>query len=277
MMTDEERRAAAAEAHAGWPARPGSAPVKRARAQLAQVLWSKGGERRLPTTAALDRVLGALPDEELAWICELSPLGPLYFLPTRGFVRALADELVRLGARRVVEVAAGDGFLSRCLRRAAGDLEVIATDGGQWQRASARMTPAEERALRGTDVPGLSLGADVRRLPAARAVRELAPDVVLCAWLPPGHALLDGLIRAPVRYVLEIGAGSGITASAYSWRFHHEFLEGRLARHARCRLDSRPAATLHSRITLYYGRAHSEHDEERVRRGDWLWQFRASS
>ena len=96
---------------------------------------------------------------------------------------------------------------------------------------------------------------------------------MLCSWLPPGH-LLDELIRAPVQHVLEIGAGSGVTASAYSWRFQHEFLEGPLEQSARCRLDTRPARTLHSKVTLYFGAQHPDFFEERVRPGDWLWQYK---
>lgn len=247
--------------------------MRKARAALARALWSATGERRLPGQAELDRALKALPAEELGWLCEFSPLGPLYFLPTRRFVHALARELRKLGVRRVVEVAAGDGFLSRALSRAAPELEVIATDDASWQEPQARMSRAEQRLLRGASVPGLRIGANVKRMAARRAVRTFAPDVVLCAWLPPGD-LLDTLIRAPVQYVFEIGAGAGVTAGAYSWRFEHEFLEGAVERCARCRLDTRPGDTLHSRVTLYYGRAHPNYHEERVRPGDWLWQFR---
>lgn len=268
-----QRREQVREAHAGFPSRPGSARVRRARAQLSRALFAKTGERRLPSAPELDRALAANSPDEIAWICEFSALAPLYFLPTRRFVHALARELRSLGARRVVEVAAGDGFLSRCLHRIAPDLEIVATDDGSWSNPAARMSAAERRAFRGAEVPGIRSGESVQRMSARRAVRELAPDVVLCAWLPPGH-LLDTLIRAPVRHVLEIGAGSGITASAYSWRFAHVFVEGPLERYARCRLDARPARELHSRITLYYGRAHPEYHEERVRPGDWLWQFK---
>jgi hypothetical protein len=266
-------RERASEAHAGWPSRPGSARLRAARAGLAKALWKVSGERRLPGGAELDRALVALPAEELSWICELSPLGPLYVLPTRRFVTALARTLRELGATRVLEVAAGDGFLSHCLRRSAPDLSITATDSGAWQLPAARMSTRERRALHDVAVPGLRLGAGVERLDARRAIAKHTPDVVLCAWLPPDN-LLDRLIRAPVRHVLEIGAGSGVTASAYSWRFAHEFIEGPVEQAARCRLDTRPTEQLHSRVTLYFGGAHPEHFEERVRPGDWLWQFR---
>jgi len=107
---------------------------------------------------------------------------------------------------------------------------------------------------------------------ALAAIRRMRPDLVLACWLPPGN-LLSRLIRAPVRHVLEIGAKDGATPGAWNWRFAHQFCE-ELERRARCRLDERPARTLHSRVTLYFGRSHPEFAVERVRKGDWLWQFR---
>ena len=109
-------------------------------------------------------------------------------------------------------------------------------------------------------------------LDALTAIQRIRPDLVFASWLPPGR-LLDQLIRAPVRYVLEIGAKDGVMPGAWSWRFAHEFCE-EIERSARCRLDERPRRTLHSRVTLYYGARHPEHDCEQVRPGDWLWQFR---
>ena len=140
---------------------------------VSRLLWSPSGARRLPATRALDAALGRLRKGELFQICELDPRGPLYLLPTRELIRALAARIRALGAERVLEVAAGDGFLSAALRQAASGLEI--------------------------------------------------------------------------------------------------------ERSARCRLDERPRRTLHSRVTLYYGARHPDHDCEQVRPGDWLWQFRPRS
>jgi hypothetical protein len=208
----------------------------------------------------------------LEQLCELDPRGPLYLIPTTRWIRALAQAIRELKVRRVLEVAAGDGFLTRCLQRALPQVQFVASDSGAWEQPVARMSPAEQRALRGTEVPGLRLGKGVLRLPARAAIRKVAPELVLACWLPPGP-LLDQLIRMPVRYVLEIGAAGGVTSSQWSWRFNHEFLTGAVETLARCRLDERPARLLHSRVTLYYGAAHPEHFVERVREGDWLWQF----
>ena|GEM_PF-1143190 len=267
--------ALAADAHAGFPSRAGTPRVRRARAALAAALWRRDGSRRLPSERALDEALRALPEAELAWVCEFAPLGPLYLLPTRRFVGALARKVIALGARRVVEVAAGDGFLSAALQRALPEVEVIATDSGAWARPEARMTPKERRAHAKHAVPGVRAGPHMRRMGALRAVEELAPDLVLASWLPPG-TLLDRLIRSKTRYVLEVGAAGDVTAGPWSWRFAHDTCEGTLEEAARCRLDARPSRRLHSRVTLYFGRSHEEHRCERVRPGDWLWQFRPS-
>jgi hypothetical protein len=269
----EDRTLVVRSARAGFVARAGGKKRIAARAAFARALFRANGARRIPGQAELDAALTALTPDDLAWLCEFSPLGPLYFLPTRRWITALARELRKLGARTVLEVAAGDGVVSQALQAAAPELRVIATDSGAWQKPEARMNAREKRELRGRHVPGLALGANVQRLEARRAIAEYAPDVVLACWLPPGP-LLDRLIRANVMHVLEVGAPDGVTPSAYSWRFAHEFLEGPLETTARCRLDVRPAEQLHSRVTLYFGAGHPEHFEERVGRDHWLYQYK---
>jgi hypothetical protein len=243
-----------------------------AREELARLLWTRTGARHLPGTAELDAAIARLRRGELFDLCEFDRRGPLYLLPTRELVRALAARVRTTGARRILEVAAGDGFLSRLLRKAVRDVEVIASDSGAWSDPRARMNAREKRELRGRQVPGVRPGDEVLRLDALSAVRRTRPDLVLACWLPPGP-LLDRLIRAPVRHVLEIGAKDGVTPGAWSWRHAHEFCD-ELERYARCRLDERPRRTLHSRVTLYLGGSHPDHHRERVRPGDWLWQFR---
>jgi hypothetical protein len=93
-----------------------------------------------------------------------------------------------------------------------------------------------------------------------RAIRRFKPDLVLISWAPPGP-LLSRLIRAEVRQVLEIGAGSGITGDIKCWRYEHEFLEGPIEHKARCRLDQRPSEGLQTRATLYLGASHPEFQE----------------
>jgi hypothetical protein len=253
--------AEARAARAGFPARGGGARAIRARAALARVLWDASGGRRVPPAAALDRALSSLPRGELAWMCELTPLGPLYLFPTKPFLRALARTIRAQGARRVLEVAAGDGHLGAALAGIAPDLEIVRTDPGAWEKPSARMSVKERRALRRVPVAGLPPGPGVERLDASAAIARHRPDLVLASWLPPGPLLAD-LIRSPVRHVLEIGAGSGITGDISCWRFAHEFCEGKVADLARCRLDERPAQTTQTRVTLYLGALHEQFAEE---------------
>jgi hypothetical protein len=249
------------EARAGFPSRSGGRRAVAARAALARLLWDSSGRRRLPSAPALDRALSALPRGELGWLCEFTPLGPLYLLPTRPFLRELLRIIRRCGARRVLEVAAGDGHLGRSLAALAPDLRVSLSDSGGWEKPSARMSAKEKRALRGVPVSGLHLAPDVERLDARDAISRRQPDLVLASWIPPGPLLAD-LIRSRVRYVLEIGAGSGITGDIGCWRFAHEFCEGRIEELARCRLDERPQRALHTRVTLYFGAAHERFAEE---------------
>lgn len=250
----------ALEARSGFPARRGATT---ARAALARLLWTRDGERRIPSTPALDRALSALPRGELEWIAEFNGLAPLYLIPTRPFLRALAKTIRGCGARRVLEVAAGDGHLTRSLRAIAPELDWIATDSGAWERPEARMTPAERRRLRGVAIAGLPPGAGVERLEARAAIRRFAPDLVLASWLPPGPTLAR-LIRAPVRHVLEIGAGGGITGDSSCWRFEHDFLD-EVEALGRCRLDERPRRERQTRVTLYFGAAHEDYAEDRDR------------
>src|SRR5712691_200468 len=58
------RAAAAAEARAGFPARGGGRQRSAARAALARLLWNENGARKVPSAAALDRAISALPRGE---------------------------------------------------------------------------------------------------------------------------------------------------------------------------------------------------------------------
>lgn len=215
---------------------------------MARLLWTARGDRKLPSSAAFDRAAARMAPGELEELCELNPIAPIYLIPTKPFLSALARRIRACGARRVVEVAAGDGHLSRSLAAIAPDLQVTATDSFAWERPSARMNAREKRALRSVQVAGLVPGPDVLRLTALRAIEKLRPDLVLCSWLPPGPLLLRIVRAAP--QVLEIGAGSGITGDIRAWRFDHEFCD-ELEALARCRLDERPRRKLHTTVTLY--------------------------
>ena len=234
-----------------------------ARAALASTLWDARGRRRLPAERALVAALEACDPRDVWWVCEMASVGPVYLLPTRPWVRALADFIDALGVTRVLEVAAGDGFLSRCLRAARPALTVVATDSGGWARPEARMREDERRTYRGVAVPGLAPGGDVERLSAARAVAKHRPELVVVSWAPPG-TLVERVIRQPVRYVLDLGVDGDVCGNGTkTWRFQKELLDGPIESRALCRLDARPRDARHTRATLYYGGAHPEHGVER--------------
>jgi len=232
-----------------FPERGGGARAAAARAAVARLLWNEHGERRIPPAATFDRSVSALPGGDLERMCEFGPFGPVYFIPTPPFLRALARRIRSRGARRVLEVAAGDGHLTRALSAYAPDLRITASDSGKWELPRARMSPRERRELRRTAVAGIRPGSHVVRLHAGAALDRDRPDLVLACWLPPGP-LLGRILRASNCDVLEIGAGSGITGDISCWRYEHEFCD-ELDRLGRCRLDERPARKLHTRVTLY--------------------------
>jgi hypothetical protein len=220
----------------------------------------------------LDAALARLTAEELFWFCETRRSGPLYVLPSSEFVRALAREIRKIAAPgdTVLEIAAGDGFLTQCLRQAEPELRWLASDSGAWEDPRARLSAAEDRHL--PELSGLHLGAGVERREATGAIRKHRPDIVLAAWLPPGP-LFEHLLRSPCRYLIEIGAAGGVTGQGeWGWRFAHDFLSPALERLARSRLDAGGARR--TQLTLYFGRRHPEFREERPRAGEWLAQFK---
>lgn len=222
-----------------------------AREALARVLWDAHGHRRLPQQWRLCRALDACDRRDIWWVCEMNGVGPIYLLPTREWVRALATYLDRLRVRTVLEVGAGDGFLSRCLATARPRLRVVATDDGSWEKATARMSRAERRTYSGLPVRGLTLGANVRRMKAQQAVQRYRPDLVLVSWAPPG-SLVERLLRTRCKYVLEIGSEGDVCGSGpRTWRWATDMVEGPLEDLALCRLDERCAERRHTRVTLY--------------------------
>lgn len=234
----------------------------RARAVLVDTLWTRAGRRRLPRERALVAALQGCDPRDVWWVCEASSAGPVYLLPTHEWIKALAAWLDDVKARTVLEVAAGDGFLSQCLRKARPKLRVIATDDHSWSKASARSSARDARAFRGVPFAGIGSN-DVEKLGAVRAVERERPDVVMVSWAPPG-TLVERVIRAPARLVLDISVDGDVCGNgAATWRFHKELLDGPLETRALCRLDARPALERHTRVTAYYGKAHAEHGIDR--------------
>jgi hypothetical protein len=246
------------------PGAPKETPARRrARQQLVDALWDGTGARRLPTQRELEAALGANRTADVWWVCEMASHGPLYFLPTREWVKGMARQLTALKVKRVLEVGAGDGFVAAQLAAALPHVRFQATDTGAWSRPKARMSAADLKEFAGLPVPPLRLGPGVLRMAAPLAVRTFRPDLVLCVWAPPGN-LVDRMVRAPVRHVLDVSVDGDVCGNgAATWRFNKEFLDGPVEQLALCRLDGKPLKQRTSRVTLYYGKAHPEFQEEK--------------
>jgi hypothetical protein len=216
------------------------------RRDLAKLLWDEQGRRLLPSDRALSAAMATTSARDVWKVCEDSDPGPVYLLPTREWIAALARFCDRMKVRTVLEVAAGDGFLSACLQRARPRLTVHATDDYSWRRPAAR----------GGRV-GISPGAHVERSSAARAVAKYEPDLTIVCWAPPGR-LVERVIRAPSSLVLDISVDGDVCGDdARTWRYEKEFLEGAIERRAWCRLDH--GTVRRTRVTLYFGARHPRH------------------
>lgn len=224
-----------------------------AREHLVKVLWDEAGRRRLPTDRALTEALARCTKDDVWWVCETNSVGPLYFLPTRAWMRALARLVRALGVRKMLEVAAGDGFVSAQLARLVPELRVIATDSGGWATPRGRMTDSDRRAFAGVPLAGIRAAPSVERCAATTAVSKYRPDLTLVVWAPPG-TLVDRVIRAPTRYVLDISVDGDVCGNgARTWRFEKEFLSGAIEERGLCRLDHDVTTARATRATLYYG------------------------
>lgn len=236
-----------------------TAKRQESRAALAGVLWTKDGSRRLPGERELVEAMEACDARDVWWVCEASSAGPVYLLPTKPWITQLCKWLDSVGARTVLEVAAGDGFLSRCIRDARPGLTVMATDDGSWSKPAARMSAEDKERYTSVPFAGIRMDQEVQRLTATAAIKRFKPDVVLVAWPPPGN-LVERIITAPSRLVLDISVEGDVCGDVQrTWRFNKEFMEGPLQDKALCRLDSRPTKERATRVTLYYGAAHPEH------------------
>ncbi|MEW5852716.1 MAG: hypothetical protein AB2A00_28280 [Myxococcota bacterium] len=239
---------------------------KLARENLVKVLWDRHGRRRLPTDAQLVRAMEACDKRDVWWVCEANSAGPLYFLPTKDWIRTLARTLKDWEIRSVLEVGAGDGFVSACLAAAMPDVKVVATDSGAWERPAARMNRQDRRDFKGVPFRGISAGENVIRMDAVAAVKRFKPNLTLVVWPPPGD-LLERVIKAPSsRVVLDVSVEGDVCGMGMlTWRFNKDFVFGPLEERALCRLDARPREERHTRVTVYYGRAHPEFHEEKGR------------
>lgn len=226
---------------------------QRSRARLTAVLWNEDGTRRLPKERQLVTAMQACHKDDVWWVCEASPYGPLYFLPTYEWIQSCAKFITSLSVETILEIGAGDGFLAHHLSAALPKHQYIASDSGAWASVAKRMSAADKAEFAGVNFAGIPMGQQVVKMGAQSAVRHYEPDLVIAAWAPPGK-LVERAITGPCRYVLDISVPGDVCGNGvFTKRFPHMPLSGPIARRALCRLDSRPKLRRHSQLTLYRG------------------------
>ena len=130
---------------------------------LIQALFFGRGLARRPVPMRAFRLAWPLVTQKRLLMPLVQPRG-IYCFYSLELVKALAR---LVGDRPALEIAAGDGTLSRFL--AAQGVAIRATDDQSWSHA-------------------VTYPPDVERLDAAAALRRHAPRAVLCSFPPPGNA-----------------------------------------------------------------------------------------
>ena len=155
---------------------------------LAQRLLFASGLERKPVSMARFKLLWPVLWQRRRLMPLVEPQG-IYCFYSAALVRELAG---LIDGRSCIEIAAGDGTLSRFLN--AAGTPVTATDDHSWS--------------------AVTFPASVERRDAKAALQAHAPQVVLCSWPPAGNDFERMVFRTPSveRYIVigsrhEVGAG----------------------------------------------------------------------
>jgi hypothetical protein len=127
-----------------------------------RLLFSRGLERK-PVSMTSFRWVWPLVTQRRILMPLVQPRG-IYCFYSRELVLALAD---LIGERSCLEIAAGDGTLTRFLNAAGATVQ--ATDDRSWSHA-------------------VEYPAGVEALDASSALQRDRPSVVLCSFPPPGNS-----------------------------------------------------------------------------------------
>lgn len=149
---------------------------------LAQKLLFADGLVRKPVSIFWFRFIWLLLWQKKMLMPLVQPEGIYCF-----YSRKLIDELARLiGEKNCLEIAAGDGTLSRFL--AASGVKILATDDYSWQHE-------------------VKYPVEVEHIDAQAALRKYEPEVVLCSWPPAGNAFEQQVFKTKsVRMYIVIGS-----------------------------------------------------------------------
>lgn len=155
---------------------------------MQRIFFAGGGLERKPVSMRTFRLLWPLVRQKPYLMPLVEPRG-IYCFYSRPLIAGLAR---LIDGRPAVEIAAGDGTLSRFLNDAGVD--VVATDDHSWQKTRREIT-------------------DVVEQDAVAALRERAPRVVLCSWPPAGNPFEAEVFRTPsVELYVVIGSRSEFAA-----------------------------------------------------------------
>jgi hypothetical protein len=138
---------------------------------VAQKLLFEHGLRRKPVSLFWFRLIWPLVWQRRFLMPLVGPKG-IYCFYSRRLIKNLA---AMVGDRHCLEIAAGDGTLSRFL--AAEGVDIVATDDHSW--------------------PDVSFPADVLRQDARKALRAHRPAVVICSWPPAGNTFERDVFKTP--------------------------------------------------------------------------------
>jgi len=140
---------------------------------LAQKLLFRGkGLQRKPVSLGAFALVWPLLTQKRFLMPLVEPKG-IYCFYSRRLVNELAKEI---GDRKALEIAAGDGTLSRFLRDEGVD--ITATDDHSWSHS-------------------IEFPDDVRNQDAISALREHEPQVVICSWPPAGNDFEHQVFKSP--------------------------------------------------------------------------------
>jgi hypothetical protein len=160
-----------------------------------QRLLFENGLRRKPVSLWWFRALWPLLWQRRYLMPLVGPRG-IYCFYSRPLVRRLAE---MIGDRHALEIAAGDGTLSRFLTGAGVDI-----------------TPTDDHSWRDVTFPDRVIRQDARE-----AVRTRAPQVVICSWPPAGNDFERDVFRtASVELYILIGSRHEFAAGA--WEVYEE-------------------------------------------------------
>lgn len=116
----------------------------------------------------------------------------IYCFYSRELIRALAE---RIGSQRCLEIAAGDGTLTRLLK--AEGVSIRATDNHEWSG-------------------DITYPHDVEKADAVSALRKDPAPVVLCSW-PPANNNFEHAVFASCRVQLYIAIASARRFASGNW------------------------------------------------------------